>query len=245
MFKNKILINISLILLLVISIIFLIKRNLIKATYTYGTEYARIISQGSKKEKIIALTFDDGPHPIFTPQILDLLDQYQIKATFFILGKYAELYPEILKRQVRENHEIGNHSFSHININKTSNKIVIKEFERTQSVISSITNIEPKIIRPPYGILNDKIIDLADENDYSIVLWSQTQDPKDWSNPGAKNIADIILAQVKNGDVILLHDYVYFDESHTVEALKIILPELISRGYKFVTISELINLSIK
>ena len=245
MFKKQKIKNVLLTLLLVISMMFLTKQNQIKSTYTSGNEYARIIKQGPKEEKIIALTFDDGPHPIFTPKILDLLDEYQIKATFFVLGKYVELYPEIIKRQIDEGHEIGNHTFSHINVNKSSNKIVIEEFERTQIAISSITQVEPKILRPPYGILNEKIIDFANKNDCAIILWSQTRDPKDWSNPEAKIIADTILSQVKNGDVILLHDYVYFDESHTLEALKVILPELKDRGYKFVTISELMNLSIR
>lgn len=242
MFNKKIIKNAIYIVILVITLISLVKQKYNNYRYTTSSDYARIIKQGPREDKVIALTFDDGPHPIFTPKILDILKEYNVKATFFVLGKYVEMYPEIIKRQVEEGHEIGNHTFSHINANKESEETVFKEFQKTEDSINNISIPATRILRPPYGILNKKIINYANKNDYAIVLWSQRQDPKDWSNPGAEKISSIILSQTENGDVILLHDYVYFEESNTVEALKDIIPELKKRGYQFVTISELINL---
>lgn len=242
MLNKKIIKNAIYILILVITLVYLANQKYNNYRYTSSSDYAYIIKKGPKENKIIALTFDDGPHPIFTPMILDILKEYNVKATFFVLGKYVEMYPEIIKRQAEEGHEIGNHTFSHINANKESEEIVFEEFQKTETSINNITIPETKILRPPYGILNKKIINYANKNDYSIVLWSQIQDPKDWSNPGAEKISSSILSQTENGDVILLHDYVYFKESNTVEALKVIIPELKRRGYQFVTISELIDL---
>ena len=96
-----------------------------------------VVKNGSSKEKIIALTFDDGPHPKYTNQILDILDKYDAKATFFVLGKFAEAYPEIIKRQYKEGHEIGNHTYSHININKVSKEKLQEEYEKLKIYIYS------------------------------------------------------------------------------------------------------------
>ena len=126
---------------------------------------------------------------------------------------------------------------------KVSDKIIREEFEKTQEIIYSISNIKPKVFRPPYGNYNDDVIKIVSSDNLSLVLWTFYQDSKDWSNPGVDVIVDTTLSKVQNGDIILLHDYVYKKESHTVEALKIILPKLIDEGYRFVTISELIDIS--
>lgn len=202
-----------------------------------------VFSQGSKSEKVIALSFDDGPHPEYTIQILDILKEYDVKATFFVLGMHAEKYPSIIKRQVEEGHEIGNHSYSHINMRKATRKKIREEFEKTQEIIYSIANIRPKVFRPPYGNYNKEVIEIVSSDDIPIVLWTFYQDSKDWSNPGVDSIINTTLSKVQNGDIILFHDYVYKNESHTVEALKTIIPKLIEKGYKFVTVSELLNIS--
>lgn len=200
-----------------------------------------VVTRGSKQEKLLALSFDDGPHPEYTIEILDTLKKHNTVATFFVLGQHAEKYPEIIKRQVSEGHEIGNHSYSHINMRKSSPKEIQKEFNSTQEIIYSICGIKPKLFRPPYGNYNDDVIKVVDSHDSTLVLWTFYQDSKDWSNPGVECIVETTLSKVENGDIILLHDYVYKKKSHTVEALKIILPDLINRGYRFVTISDLID----
>lgn len=214
-----------------------------EAIYTFSNNRTAIVSRGPKDEKILALSFDDGPHPNYTVEILDILKEHNIKATFFVLGKHAESYPDIIKRQISEGHEIGNHSYSHVNMRKASSKVIKEEFTKTQDIIYSISNIRPKIFRPPYGNYNDEVVKVVSNDDSAVVLWTFYQDSKDWSNPGVDSIVETTLSKAQNGDIILFHDYVYKKESHTVEALKIILPELINEGYKFVTISELINIS--
>lgn len=214
-----------------------------EAIYTIANSRTSIVSKGITTEKIIALSFDDGPHPKYTIQILDLLKQYDIKATFFVLGMHAESFPDIIRRQVAEGHEVGNHSYSHVNMRKASKKVIKEEFEKTQDIIYSITNIKPKLFRPPYGNYSDEVIKVVSSDDSSIVLWTFYQDSKDWSNPGIDAIVNTTLSKVQNGDIILFHDYVYKPESNTVEALKEIIPKLIEEGFQFVTISELISIS--
>jgi len=213
-----------------------------KAVYTISNNLAAVVSKGSTSEKIIALSFDDGPHPEYTNQILDLLKQYNIKATFFVLGIHAESFPHIIQREVAEGHEIGNHSYSHVNMRKSSKKTIKEEFEKTQEKIYSITNIRSKLFRPPYGNYSYEVIEVVANNDSSLVLWTFYQDSKDWSNPGVDVIVNTTLSKIQKGDIILFHDYIYKPESNTVEALKEIIPKLIEEGYEFVTISELINL---
>ena len=240
--KKHIKVQITVIIIFSIILGFSIKYVSFGNPYKTKSNQQKLISYGSKEQTIIALTFDDGPHPKYTTEILDLLNEYNIKATFFVLGKFAEQYPEIIKRQAKEGHEIGNHTYSHINVKKVSKEKIQEEFNKTQEIILSLAGVESKVFRPPYGIFDEKIISAINKA-CSIVLWSQNEDHKDWSNPGVKKIADTILSQIENGDIILLHDYVYHNESHTVEALKIILPELKNKGYKFVTLSELIEIS--
>ncbi|OLS03408.1 polysaccharide deacetylase family protein [Tissierella creatinophila] len=116
-----------------------------------------LISYGSKKQKNIALTFDDGPHPEYTAEILDLLKEYDIKATFFVLGKLAEQYPDIIKRQAAEGHEIGNHTYSHVDVRKATREQFEEEFNKTQEIIRSLTDIESKVFRPPYGYFSSSL----------------------------------------------------------------------------------------
>ncbi len=233
--KKKTLLYIFLILL-----IFYYKNLSINA---FSNNYGRVINHGPKEEKVIALTFDDGPHPTYTNQILDILKEYDVKATFFVLGKFAEAYPDIIIRQWQEGHEIGNHTYSHVDAKRVSKKVLYNEYKKTQEIIENLINHQPRLFRPPYGSFDSQALDIMEMHDSIIVLWSAHQDSKDWSNPDVEEIVNTTLSNIRNGDIILFHDYVYYDESSTVEALKEIIPELKSRGYRFVTISELLNLN--
>lgn len=233
--KKKTLLYIFLILL-----IFYYKNLSINA---FSNNYDRVINHGPKEEKVIALTFDDGPHPTYTNQILDILKEYDVKATFFVLGKFAEAYPDIIIRQWQEGHEIGNHTYSHVDAKRVSKKVLYNEYKKTQEIIENLINHQPRLFRPPYGSFDSQALDIVEMHDSIIVLWSAHQDSKDWSNPDVEEIVNTTLSNIRNGDIILFHDYVYYDESSTVEALKEIIPELKSRGYRFVTISELLNLN--
>lgn len=200
-----------------------------------------VFSKGSNNHKTIALSFDDGPHPQYTNEILDILKEYNIKATFFVLGLHAESYPDIILRQIEEGHEIGNHSYSHINMKKATKKEIIDEYDKTQKIVYSISNVKPTLFRPPYGNYNSQVVEVVSSDDSTIVLWTFYQDSKDWSNPGVEVIVNTTVTKAQSGDIILFHDYVYHKESHTIEALKILIPTLINEGYSFVTISELME----
>lgn len=193
---------------------------------------------GSREEKIIALTFDDGPHPKETHKILDVLDKYNIKATFFVVGKHASWYSEPLIRASKEGHEIGNHTFSHPDISNLSSDDIKREIKECEDTLVKLTGKRPTLFRPPYGSYSEeKLGEIAKESGYKIILWT-TIDAKDWKNPPPSQISDCIINKAKNGDIILLHDY---GTENTVKALDTIIPEMIKKGYKFVTVSELIN----
>ncbi|HGT1553441.1 TPA: polysaccharide deacetylase family protein [Clostridioides difficile] len=201
-----------------------------------------IIKKGNEDEKILALTFDDGPDEDFTPQVLDILKKNDVKATFFVVGEKVEYNKELLKRQYDEGHEIGNHTFTHINVAKNSYSSVEKEITDTQNIIKSVIGVEPKIFRPPYRAMSKSVCDIIVSKGMNIILWSNL-DPRDWSNPGVDAIINTILTKVQNGNIILLHDYntKRNDKSQTIQALKVVIPKLKERGYKFVTVSELIQ----
>lgn len=201
-----------------------------------------IIRKGNSDEKIIALTFDDGPDDVFTPQVLDILKKYDVKATFFLVGENVERNSEIVKRQFEEGHEIGNHTFTHINVAKKGYNEIYNEIIKTQEVIKDVIGIEPKLFRPPYRAISRNMCDIVKNKNMNIVLWSNL-DPRDWSNPGVYYIVDTIENKVENGNIILLHDYnnVRNPKSQTIQALETVIPSLKEKGYKFVTISELIE----
>lgn len=240
---------------LIIVTIFFIKNDNLKSTetlnienYNYetnndiGRDYEDIIiKKGNEDEKIIALTFDDGPDEVFTPQVLDILKKNDVKATFFLVGENLKQNKEIVKRQFEEGHEIGNHTYTHINVAKSGYDKVYEEITKTQEEIKEITGVEPKLFRPPYRAMSRNMCDIIKNKNMNIILWSNL-DPRDWSNPGVYSIVNTIESKVGNGNIILLHDYnnLRNSKSQTIQALESVIPYLKEQGYKFVTISELI-----
>jgi polysaccharide deacetylase family sporulation protein PdaB len=194
-------------------------------------------------EKVIALTFDDGPDPENTPRILELLKQYDAKATFFLTGKKVEKYPEIVKREQNEGHELANHTYSHTFFNNRVSLSKLKqEVLKTDEAIFKVTGQKCHLFRPPGGYYNEKLVNLAKEEGYTVVMWSWHQDTKDWNSPGVNRIVKNVLGDTRNGDIVLFHDY-SDGQTQTADALKIILPKLKERGYRFVTVSELLTYS--
>ncbi|TYR80856.1 polysaccharide deacetylase family protein [Priestia megaterium] len=191
-------------------------------------------------EKIIALTFDDGPDPTYTPIILDLLKQYHAKATFFVVGDRVNRFPNIAKREIREGHELANHTYSHIEVQGENVKRLEEEIEKADELIQEITGIKPYLFRPPTGYYDDKVVKAAKNQQYTVVLWSWHQDTFDWRNPGVGRIVNQVLKNASSGDIVLFHD-TGGNRTQTIEALREILPELKEKGYKFVTISELLK----
>ncbi|MEO4054655.1 polysaccharide deacetylase family protein [Solibacillus sp. CAU 1738] len=205
----------------------------------YYEEKGLVLWDVQTKDKIIALTFDDGPHPKHTMEILDLLKQYEAKATFFIVGDNAVKNPEVLVRQYKEGHELANHTYTHP-YKLTTMQELMDELQKTNEAIFRITGFLPTLFRPVGGQYTDNMINAAVENGYKVVMWSWHQDTQDWKNPGVKKIVQKVLNGTKPGDVILFHDG-GGNREQTVKALKEILPELQKQGYKFVTISELMG----
>ena len=185
----------------------------------------------------IALTFDDGPNQKLTPRLLDLLAEHHIHVTFFVLGENAEQHPEILQRAAREGHEIGNHSWSHPNLAKLSEENVRSQIKRTEELITNITGSRPAVFRPPYGSLttHQKHF-IHDELGYEINLWDV--DPLDWKEPGPSVVSNRILKETRPGSIVLSHDI----HAQTIQAMPATLTELEAKGFKFVTVSQLLKL---
>ena len=204
----------------------------------YYEETGQVLWDIKTEEKIIALTFDDGPHPKYTTQILDLLKKYEAKATFFVIGKNAEKHPEVVLRQYTDGHDIANHTYTHTFYLKSPE--LKEELRQTNDIIFSITGFYPELFRPVGGQYTDDNVSEARKAGYTVIMWSWHQDTEDWKSPGVKKIVRKVLNSTKPGDVILFHDG-GGNRAQTVKALEEILPELKKQGYKFVTITELIE----
>lgn len=206
----------------------------------YYEERGEILWEVPTHSKVIALTFDDGPDNQSTMKILDLLKQYEAKATFFVVGSRVEQHPDIVSRERQEGHEIGNHSYTHPPFHNINGNKLSSELNQTQKAILDATGIKSVLFRPPGGSYNESIVRTSKDFGMLTVLWSWHQDTLDWRKPGVNKIVKKVLDNARNGDIVLMHDFVP-NSTQTVEALAIILPELQKRGFKFVTISELMS----
>lgn len=198
----------------------------------YHTNVVAVTATGSVEDsKKIALTFDDGPHPYYTEQLLDGLKEREVKATFFVLGKHVEKYPELVQRMSEEGHLIGNHTYSHIQLNQKNSEAFKEELIRTSELIENLTGQEVQYVRPPYGTWNKKF-----ENELNMfpVLWNI--DPLDWSSSNVSGIVQKVKAKAKENAIILMHD----EYKTTVTASLQIIDELKEQGYEFVTVEELL-----
>jgi len=200
---------------------------------------------GDINQPKIALTFDDGPNEPYTSEILDILKKYGIKATFFVLGKNVERYPDTAKRIVEEGHVIGNHTYDHPYLLIQSKSHIKYEIEKAEQAIFKATHTKPYLFRPPYGVTNNWIYHTVKEYGYVTVEWSVT------GNNGGKEIStDVIerdvLSRVTNGAIILLHDGNRLikgaDRRNIVKALPVIIESLQQKGYQLVTVPQLLGI---
>ncbi|KOY84085.1 polysaccharide deacetylase family protein [Lysinibacillus macroides] len=186
---------------------------------------------GDPTKKRIALTFDDGPHPKVTEQILNILDKYHAKATFFMLGSRVQYYPDIANDVLARGHEVGNHTWNHPVLTKLTHEQVMKEFNATAAEIEKAINQGATVFRPPYGATNDAI---NAEIPIPVVLW--TIDTLDWKHRNAQQLLPHIKNNLHNNAIVLMHDI----HQSTADGLDAVLAYLQEQGYEFVTVSEIL-----
>jgi peptidoglycan-N-acetylglucosamine deacetylase len=199
-----------------------------------GLKFSKLL-RGNPGKKQIAITFDDGPHPAYTPQLLDILKKYNAKATFFVVGEMAEKAPELVKAEIAAGHNVGNHTYHHVNLTKVPEEDVAVEIKACGDVLKSITGKAPHLFRPPGGDYNKKVATVSEAEGYIMVLW--TDDLGDYASPGDKTIETRLLDRLSNGGIILIHDGI----QQTIDVLPQILEYLKKKGYETVTIDEMMK----
>lgn len=202
----------------------------------YWIDVAPVVKNVHTSHKVVALTFDDGPLNDTTPEILRILKEKKVKATFFVVGERVKRFPMLVRQEIWEGHEVGAHTYSHPNLTKLSKNQLEEEIDKTEKIISTVAP-KPNLFRPPGGSYNDAIMKLTRDKGYRTILWSI--DTQDWRSPSVGDIVNSVLKDVKPGSIILLHDGKY--PSPTPEAVEFIIDNLRSLGYEFVTTSELLQ----
>ncbi|MGI6550780.1 MAG: polysaccharide deacetylase family protein [Syntrophomonadales bacterium] len=197
-----------------------------------------IITRAHTNQKVAALTFDDGPDPRYTLEILEILEEYQIPATFFVVGEDALLNPEIITAQVYAGHEIENHSFTHPDLLRNTDLTTNEEILWCQEAVQKLTGREPLYFRPPRGLYNPDIVKLASVYGYRLVLWSVCLENRTAPTPEA--MAARVVKKCGPGSIILAHDG-RTDRSKTVKALPILIESLLQKGYRLVTLEQLLT----
>lgn len=212
---------------------FLIFLGYMARKYDYRPTLAPIY-QGSSDKRQIALTVNVYWGEEYLPQMLKIMDENNVKATFFIGGQWAEKYPQLLKKISEAGHEIGSHGYSHPHPDQLSKSGNMREIMRSEKIIMRITGQKPKLFAPPYGERGETVLAAAEELGYQCILWSI--DTIDWQHPPPEMIVKRVTKKVHNGAIILMHP-----TAPSIKALPEILKVLKNNGYQFVTVSQLIN----
>ncbi|MHC5594462.1 MAG: polysaccharide deacetylase family protein [Nostoc sp.] len=195
----------------------------------------------SPPQKVIALTFDDGPWPESTAEVLDILKKNQIKGTFFVVGQNVKNYPGLLKQEIGEGHVIGNHTWHHW-YQFLNPQAAAYEIDHTSDIIYQTTGLKTNLFRPPGGIMHNGVVDYARNSKYAIILWSS--DSIDYSRPAVPKLIHNVFREAKPGGIVLMHDG-GGNRSKTVQALPEIIANFRKQGYSFVTIPELLDMEDK
>lgn len=197
-----------------------------------------VVFQNVTGEKIVALTVDDGPDPLYTPQILDILRKYNVPATFFVVGRQVELYPDIFSREIAFGHEVGNHSYSHNHLPGMPYREIVAEIKRTNGIISHFSGKNVKWFRPPRGAYNRNVVDAAARCALKTVLWTKALETSKDKDP--EHMARRLINGIRPGGIILLHDG-RLDRTKTIKSLPLVIEGLHKKGYRFVTLTELLE----
>lgn len=193
------------------------------------------------RDKAVAFTFDDGPHPLYTRQLLDIFRKANGKATFFMIGQEIDAFEDIAAEVHQAGHEIANHTYSHPDLTRLTLEEARTEIQQADERIRQITGKPVLSFRPPYFGVNEDILSLAAEFGYTSI-GTVNGEAKDWEQPGVEFILDHTRPTIENGSIFMFHDG-YGERAQTIEAVQVLLEELAAEGYRFLTVSELLELA--
>ncbi len=204
-----------------------------------------VVSNGPRDVPRVALTFDDGPDTVFTPAILDILEQRGAPASFYVVGQRAQALPDLTQRMQQVGGEVGNHAYeeTHLDLRELRPEVLLRSLSRTHDIITTATGVMPVTFRPPFGFYNAQVLAAVGRFGYQTVLWDV--DSLDWQSLSAGQILQNVLPNVQNGSIILMHSGVTLpgeDLTGTVNALPTIIDDLRARGFELVTVAELLGL---
>ena len=185
-------------------------------------------------EEKISISFDAAWGDQFSDEILDILDRYQVKTTFFLVGFWVDKYPDMVKKIHERGHEIGNHSTTHPHMTQLSDEQIAEELNQTGEKIEKLIGKKPTLFRPPFGDYNDRVIEVAKANGYYSIQWDV--DSLDWKELGVQPVVDRVVRNVKKGSIVLFHN----NAKYVSEYLPLVIERLQKEGYEIVPISELI-----
>lgn len=212
----------------------------------YNQTFGQTVTQVRLHGKYVALTFDDGPNPPYTDDIVQYLHEQHVPATFFVVGRAVTKYPESVRREAEYGNAIGNHSWDHAHLVLETRRHIESELAATDQAIFAATGEHTNLFRPPFGARDYAVIQVAHAMGYQVIMWSVPL-ARDWENPPPAVIANRIVRQVTDGSIIVLHDGNKGrggDRQASVDATKLIVTQLRAQGYKFVTVPQLIALGV-
>lgn len=216
--------------------------------------FGKTVTQGPSNERVVALTFDDGPNPPYTDRILDVLEAEHVHATFFLVGRAVAAFPDVVRREVRDGDAIGNHTWDHPHLIVMRRTAVRGSLARTDAAIYAATGVHTRLMRPPFGARDWIVMQVARKMGYAVVMWSVPL-ARDWEDPPPRVIAQRILSRVSDGSIIVLHDGNrgqlcarqrlnprVCDRSSDIAATRLIVDSLKRQGYRFVTVPQMMSL---
>ena len=216
--------------------------------------FGKTLVRGPSNRRVVALTYDDGPNPPYTSAILSVLEREHVHATFFVVGRAVAAYPAVVRREVRDGDALGNHTWDHVHLTLMTPSALRATLTRTAAAIRAAANVRTDLMRPPFGARDWLVLDEARELGYTPVMWSVPL-ARDWEDPPARVIAARILPNVRDGSIIVLHDgnrgivcrrasvAHTCDRSADIAATQLIVSALKARGYRFLTIPQLLRLN--
>jgi probable sporulation protein (polysaccharide deacetylase family) len=230
------------VLLAIIGVIILVSFGMIKfdgsrnftCSQTVFTQQAEPYYSGVTEDKKAALKINVAWGEDHIPQMLEVLDDHEVKATFFFLGKWVEKFPELTKRIQEEGHEIANHGYEHVHPKQLSKEEIMGLIKKNEEIIKEVTGQKTNLFAPPYGEVNETITEAADEIGYTTIMWSA--DTIDWQRPDPEVIKERVLTKIEPGGIVLMHP-----TEPTAQALPQIISELREKDYELVTVSQLLE----